>query len=112
MNSAIPAANKRTHLLPMTRLEIVVDEAHAARLIETLERHGLREYTAIHRATGRGTRGLREGDHFGAFSNAWLMIACPTDKAQAALPALRDELSQLGGLCLVTEVQMLDSWSA
>ena len=86
------------------RIEIVIEEPMAERVIETLREVGIRGYTAIAQASGEGDRGRRRGDELaGDSSNTLFIIACDDDgKVDALVESLRPLLSRSGGICLVS----------
>ena len=90
------------------RVEIVVEEAQAARLAARLESLGVPGYTMIPRARGYGDRGKRRGDDpTGTLTNCYFLVACDAALAERIATEVRDLLSQAGGLCLVSEAEVL-----
>ena len=91
------------------RIEIVIEEPMAPRLVAILREIGVSGYTAIHDVSGEGDRGIRRADELaGDSSNAVFIIACEdealvTQIAEAVRPLLR----RSGGLCLVSDAQSL-----
>lgn len=93
---------------PCKRIEIVIEEPMARRLIDLLKDLGVRGYTAVHNASGQGDRGVRRADELaGDTSNVLFIIACEDETlAEQLVEAVRPLLSRSGGLCLVS-----DAWS-
>jgi len=94
---------------PCIRIEIVIEEPMAPRLVELLNRLGVRGYTAIANASGRGDRGVRRGDELaGDSSNTVFIVACE-DAAlvEHIVEGVRPLLSRSGGICLVSEARWL-----
>lgn len=95
-------------MIPVKRLEIVVDAPHGGRITELLASHGLMGWTLIRGATGAGDRGLQHGDEItGVSSNHLIITTCPPDKLPVLLEDLRVLLSRYGGMCLVSDSQWL-----
>tara|TARA_R110000823_G_scaffold139607_7_gene269555 strand:+ start:19752 stop:20048 length:297 start_codon:yes stop_codon:yes gene_type:complete len=90
---------------PCKRIEIVIEEPMAPRLIEALERLKVTGYTAIANASGKGDRGLRRADELaGDSNNTVFIIACEDETmVQAVVEAVRPLLSRSGGICLVSD---------
>lgn len=87
------------------KIEIVIDAAHANRLLDALRQAGAPGYTAVHAATDFGDRGgdsLDDGN-----SNCYVMIACPPDLIQPLNDAVAPLLKRFGGVFLVTDCQWL-----
>ena len=94
-------------MIPVKRIEIIVDELEVPRLLKLLDAAGVSGYTVI-KATGKGDRGLREGDDLtGVFANSYIMTACPSEKLDLIVESLRPILKQRGGVCLVSDAQWI-----
>lgn len=94
---------------PCKRIEIVIEEPMAPRVVEVLVGLGVSGYTALPNASGRGDRGLRRADELaGDSSNTVFVIACEDDAlVHAIAEAVRPLLSRSGGICLVSDAQWL-----
>lgn len=91
---------------PVKRLEIVVDAAHAPRILEALRQVGARGYTVLRDAAGAGERGEREGDELGAAAgNHMIVCAVAPGVAGPAVEAIRPLLRRWGGMCLVSDAE-------
>lgn len=91
---------------PIKRIEIIVDESHTERVLEHLESAAVTGYTVIRDVTGKGDRGVRGGDGLtDVFDNSYILIACEPAQVEALLPQLRKVLTDVGGICLVSEAQ-------
>jgi hypothetical protein len=97
------------NMTPCKRIEIVIDQPHASRLVQRLEELHAPGYTLIPRASGSGDRGERRGDDpTGTETNCVFIIACEDDAlAQRIVDGLRPLLTRIGGLCLVSEALSL-----
>lgn len=89
---------------PVKRLEIVVDAAHAPRILDALRHAGARGYTVLKDAAGSGERGEREGDELGAAAGNHIIV-CALSPAivPTAVEAIRPLLKRWGGMCLVSD---------
>ena len=95
-------------MIPVKRLEIVVDAPHSERITDVLTQHGLTGWTLIRGAAGAGERGRQHGDEItGVSSNHLIVTTCAPDKLDALLEALRARLSRYGGICLVSDAHWL-----
>jgi hypothetical protein len=92
---------------PCKRVEIVIEEAQAARLAARLESLAVPGYTMIPRARGYGDRGKRRGDDpTGTLTNCYFLVACDAATATRIVDGVHELLSQAGGLCLVSEAEL------
>lgn len=95
-------------MLPVKRIEIVVDSTTATRLLATLEEIGLHDYTIIKEVFGHGERGDRGGDPFsGAFDNSYLLIVVDPDVVDRIVEAIAPVLKRFGGICLISDATRL-----
>ncbi len=91
---------------PVKRMEIVTVALRLAEIASLLENVGLTGYTVIKDVTGHGNRGAQHGDELSdAFTNCYVLVACPPDKVDMAVDAIRPLLKQSGGICLVSDAQ-------
>jgi nitrogen regulatory protein PII len=89
---------------PVKKVEMVVDAQEVPHLLDQLSRSGIKAYTVIREAHGKGDRGTRSGDFFlGAFDNSYLMIACSEEQAKQIVEMVRPLLKRIGGICLVSD---------
>lgn len=94
---------------PCKRIEIVIEEPMAPRVVEILERLSVSGYTAVANASGKGDRGLRRADELaGDSNNTVFIIACEDETlVQTVIEAIRPLLSRSGGICLVSDARWL-----
>jgi len=95
-------------MIPVKRLEIVIDAPHSGRVTELLARNGLRGWTLLRGATGAGERGRQFDDELtGVSSNHLILTTCPPERLDSVLEELRALLIQCGGICLVSDASWL-----
>jgi hypothetical protein len=95
-------------MIPVKRLEIVVDSLHSGRITEVLSRHGLLGWTLLRDATGAGERGRQFDDELsGVSSNHLILTTCPPERLESLLEELRAVLVEAGGICLVSDAHWL-----
>lgn len=95
-------------MMPVKKIEIIVDELEMPNVLKLLDAAGVSGYTVIKDATGKGDRGLREGDDLtGVFANSYVMTACPAEKLDLIVESVRPILKQRGGVCLVSDAQWI-----
>ena len=93
-------------LIPMSRIEIVVDEESLVELLELCKETGVRGYTVIKQAGGLGSRGERRPDDFPLEEkNAVVILACEGKQAERIIMSLRPKLKEFGGMCLISDCQ-------
>ena len=95
-------------MMPVKRIEIIVDAFELPGVLKLLDAAGMSGYTVIKDATGKGERGTRGGDELsGTFINSYVMTACPPEQVERVVEALRPILKRFGGVCLVSDAQWL-----
>ena len=94
---------------PSKRIEIVIEQPLAERLIETLQAVKAPGYTMLRNVGGSGDRGARRADELaGDSSNCLFLIACDDPEAvQRIVEGVRPLLTRYGGICLVSDCQWL-----
>jgi len=91
-------------MIPVKRLEIVIDAPHGESVTRVLARHGLSGWTLLRGASGEGDRGAREADEVtGISSNHLIVTTCPAERLDALVGDLRVLLERHGGMCLVSD---------
>ena len=90
---------------PCKRIEVVIEEPMAPRLIELLRERGTKGSTAIPNISGEGDRGVRRADELaGDSSNTLFIIACQDmDEAESIVELVRPLIQRSGGICLVSD---------
>lgn len=95
-------------MIPVQRLEIVVDAPHGERVTELLQRHGLSGWTVLRGVSGAGERGVQyDDDVTGVSTNHLILTTCPPEELDALLTDLRALLTLCGGICLVSDAHWL-----
>lgn len=95
-------------MIPVKRLEIVVDAPHSEQVIAVLESCGLDGWTRVRGAGGAGERGRQLGDEVtGVSSNDLIITTCSAEQLHDVVEELRTLLSRCGGMCLVSDAMWL-----
>lgn len=95
-------------MVPVKKLEIVIDRLHLDDVLRLLDRAGVSGYTVVRDVTGRGDRGERAADELtDVFSNALVVAACAPDAVERITADLREILERHGGVCLVSDASWL-----
>jgi hypothetical protein len=95
-------------MIPVKRLEIVVDAPHSGHVITVLGRHGLTGWSVVQNVTGAGERGNQYGDDLtGVSSNHMIVTTCAEGELPALAGDLRVLLDRIGGICLVSDAHWL-----
>lgn len=96
-------------MIPVKRLEIVIDAPLSERVTTVLARHGLTGWTILRGATGKGDSGSRFADELTGVSNNHLILTtCRPDDLEPLMEDLRSLLQRYGGVCLVSDAQWLN----
>jgi nitrogen regulatory protein P-II 1 len=91
---------------PVKRVEIVVEVLVLQRVTEVVDAAGIKGYTVIRNAGGKGGHGERfEDELVDTHRNAYLVVACEEAQLEPLLLALRPLLSRYGGMCLVSDAR-------
>ncbi|MFK8050044.1 MAG: hypothetical protein AB8B81_16570 [Halioglobus sp.] len=92
---------------PCKRIEVVIEQVMAPKLIELLRAQGTRGYTAIPNISGEGDRGIRRADELaGDSSNTMFIIACENlDEVESIVELVRPLIHRSGGICIVSDAQ-------
>lgn len=91
------------------RLEIIATGIDADEICALLTQSGASGFTLFHHLSGWGDRGHQRDDDIDGFSgNVCILCVCLPEVAGRVLERLEPILQVRGGLCMVTEVQLLD----
>jgi nitrogen regulatory protein PII len=95
---------------PSKRIEIVIEQPMAERMIEMLRKLDAPGYTLLRNVGGSGDRGDRRADELaGDSSNCLFLIACNDEAVvQRITEGVRPLLTRFGGICLVSDCLWLD----
>lgn len=89
---------------PVKRVEIVVEALVLPRVTQIVDAAGIRGYTVLRNAGGRGGHGVRRDDELvDTNRNAVVVVACEGGQLEPFLSALRPLLARFGGMCLVSD---------
>ena len=92
----------------LKKVEIVIGAIDSKKILDLLEKHGITDYTMMQNVTGRGSRGIRDGDGLhDAFQNRFILLACTEEELNKIVEPLRAILKKSGGMCLVSDAQWL-----
>jgi hypothetical protein len=95
-------------MIPVKRLEIVVDAPHGSQVTDVLARHGLGGWSIVRNVTGSGERGSQLDDELtGVSSNLLIVSTCPPETLAPLMEDLRTVLRRSGGMCLVSDAHWL-----
>lgn len=90
---------------PVKKIEIITDSLETEAVVKLLDGMGVSGYTIIRDVTGKGERGLRDGqDLTSVFKNSYIIIACTDEQATGIVEGIRPILKRFGGVCLVSDV--------
>lgn len=93
-------------LIPLKRIEIVVDEEALGELLGLLRTAGVRGYTTIKQAGGLGSRGERRPEDYALQEkNAVVILACEEKQAERIIMTIRPRLKEFGGMCLISDCE-------
>lgn len=91
------------------KVEIIVNKLEERRLRAMLDEAGLTAFTYIDPVKGQGDRGLQDGDGLSqAFTNIYFIIICSQEQFERIRERVRVFLRDVGGVCMVSQVEWLD----
>jgi nitrogen regulatory protein PII len=86
------------------RIEIITDSLEMREVCRVLDRLAVSGYSIVRDVTGRGERGVQSGDELSdVFKNSLLLTACPPERLDEIVNAIRPILQRRGGVCLVSD---------
>ena len=86
------------------RIEIITDSLQMREVCRVLDGLAVSGYSVIRDVTGRGERGVQSGDDLtDVFKNSMVLLACPPERVQEIVEAIRPILKRRGGMCLVSD---------
>lgn len=86
------------------KIEIVADLLELPKIIEKLDEVGITDYTIIKDVTGKGERGIRDGDELtDVFKNCYVLTACEPEQVDRVVETIRPLLKRYGGICLISD---------
>lgn len=95
-------------MIPVKRIEIVVDGLQSDRVTALLTSRGLTGWTMLRGASGAGDRGSQPNDGVArGTSNVLIVTTCTPEQLDAFLEELRTVLARYGGMCLVSDAMWL-----
>jgi nitrogen regulatory protein PII len=90
------------------KIEVIINALEVRKVAAILEQHAVSGYSIISDVTGKGRRGTKAGDELtDVFKNGYIMTICTAEQAAAITNDLRSVVKRFGGICVVTDVQML-----
>lgn len=88
------------------KLEIITEKRSIGQIITIIEKNGVTGYTVISDVTGKGKRGIQNGDDLNdVFKNTMIIIICDEIQAEAIVQDLKLFLQRISGICVVSDVK-------
>lgn len=90
------------------RIEIVIDKPHLPHVRRALDDVGVPGLTVLEAIAGYGDRGDRDVSELtDSLSNLYLLTTCAPDQIDQLAQSLEPILRRYGGLCLISDAQMI-----
>ncbi|MEM6261743.1 MAG: hypothetical protein AAGI38_04485 [Bacteroidota bacterium] len=90
------------------KVEIITNRLERREVVRLLDRFEIKGYTFVDNAKGRGNRGEQDGAGLtGSFTNAYFIIICEREDFQRIKEPMRELLTEIGGVCFVSEGEWL-----
>jgi nitrogen regulatory protein PII len=95
-------------VVPMQKVEIVIEALELPRVLAAVERAGASGYTVVPHVTGKGRRGAREdGDLTDIFRSVLVVVVGSAAVITRIVEAVVPLLSTFAGILIVSEVRAL-----
>ncbi len=89
------------------KVEIVVEAARQAAIVQMVEAEGATGYTVVPQVHGKGRRGVRDEAHVSdVFRNVMIIVVTDGDTAGRIVAAAQPLLEISAGIVLVSDVQV------
>ncbi|WP_448583811.1 P-II family nitrogen regulator [Thermocrinis sp.] len=92
-------------MIAQKKVEIVINKPYLKKILEFLEKQGVKGYTVIEDALGLGERGLMRGDEItDTFKNSYIFTVCDEETANRIAKDIVPYLKKYGGVCIISDV--------
>jgi len=90
------------------RIEIVIDKPHEAEVRKKLRKLGVKGLTVFEAVAGFGDRGRRDGGELSdAMVNRYILTTCEASQLEEFTQTIEPFLHKYGGLCLISDAQLI-----
>ncbi|WP_223475632.1 P-II family nitrogen regulator [Oricola indica] len=90
------------------KIEIIIEQIMADKVIETLEKAGAKGYSIVRKVSGKGNRGIRRGGPLpDVFGNVMIVAIVSEPVAEELLRVADGMLRDTAGIVYVSDVQVL-----
>ena len=95
-------------MLKVKKIEIIINSLEVERITKIIDDEGIRGYTIIKDAQGKGVSGFMNADELtDVFKNSYIMTACSEEKAERLIQKLKPVLHHLGGAALMSDAMWI-----
>jgi nitrogen regulatory protein PII len=93
-------------MTPRRKVEIVVNRPYLEKILEFLEKVGVKGYTVIEDVKGLGDKGFMGGDEItDTFKNSYIFTVCDEETAKKIEDGIIPLLKKYGGICVISDVK-------
>ncbi|MCB9080776.1 MAG: transcriptional regulator [Lewinellaceae bacterium] len=90
------------------KVEIIINKLESRQVLLLLKRQNIRGFTFWDGVKGQGDRGQQDGHGLSeTFMNTYFVIACTEEEFARIKEKLRNLLREVGGVCMVSDVEWL-----
>lgn len=91
------------------RIEIIASSFELGKILEALDKSGVRGHAVIRNVAGKGLSGNTEDLDFTMLDNVYIIGFCNPELLQTLVTNIRPLLNKFGGTCYVTDAQEIRS---
>ncbi len=91
------------------RIEIVSDSVELGRILRSLDKAGVPNYTIIRNVAGKGVTGRFDDSAVTDLDNIYVIAFCLPDQVKPVMENLRPILNKFGGSCWISDVMEVRS---
>jgi nitrogen regulatory protein PII len=94
---------------PVKKIEIIANSFELGKILESLDKSGVRGYAVIRNVAGKGLQ-YGSGDlDMTMLDNVYIIAFCPPEQLKTVAENVRPVLNRFGGTCHITDAMELNS---
>ncbi|MCB9493498.1 MAG: hypothetical protein H6679_04465 [Epsilonproteobacteria bacterium] len=93
---------------PLKKIEIIVEDVQIQHITQVVDELNLPGYTVVSDVSGRGTRGLKDGQGLdGTYLNGYIIVICSVKQAEELIKNIKPILEKYSGICVSSDVEQI-----
>lgn len=86
------------------KIEIIANAFELGKLIDGLDKAGVRGYAVIRNVAGKGLQGTGDDLDVTMLDNVYILAFCPPEQVKTVMEHIRPLLNKFGGTCYLSDV--------